>query len=233
MANFDTPLDILDFPRAALFTQAPGSDRDRASFNAGMFNNNPRFTVWTRVAEDMAGRKKGKIDAGIGILAMRAILDQMEAIFSGPAGGRNDAGTLVRNRDEDTGDQAPGNHLGSVLYFGKSKEGICWVSLWDAEDDTRPRIVFQFTGFEYHPFKDGSGQPFSDVQMSQIHALAWVRYLRDAFTQADKGQTPEQRKAQSEAWKARKNGGKGSNQSFQSRPKTPASDANFGDDIPY
>lgn len=195
MADYQQPLQVLDFPRASMYTLAPGSDRERASLVWSVLNGNPRLTCWTRVPDD---KDKGRIQAGIGITAMLAMLSRMEEIYKGAPDDRNAMDVLGANKD------ASGNLIDrtrvmtSRVLFGKNADGICWISLVSA-DESRPRIVFNFGAFEWHPLRKRNGEEFTASEISQVHALSVVEYLRNSFLKLDKGVTPEEKKAMSES----------------------------------
>lgn len=226
MANYDQPLQVLDFPRATMFTQSPGSDKERASLVWSVLNNNPRLTCWTRVADD---KDKGRIQAGIGIVAMLAMLDRMEVVYSGPAGEKEAVDVLGANKD------AAGNFIDrnkimtSRVLFGKDADGICWISLV-SNDESRPRIAFKFGAFEWHPLRKGNGEEFTATEISQIHALSIVKYLKETFLKHDKGVTPEEKKAASEARQKNFTNRQENRRPAQQRPaEKPMSDFNESD----
>jgi len=220
------PLDVLEFPMAALYTQAPGSDRDRASFNVSILNGNPRFGVWTRVQGE-----KSPIQGGIGGVAMEALLDDMEDCFQGNGVSARKFAVMTRPKTDDgstTGDYR--KVLGATVKYGIDQEdNHRWVML-ESADESRAKIVFKFRAFEWHPMATAEGS-YTDEQASKIHALAWVRYLRKIFIQHSKGQTVEERKARAEQFKKGKSGGQGGGQRPAQRSSDPMGNFSFDDDV--
>lgn len=217
MSDFQTPIDALEFPRATLYTPAPGVENERASFGWSLFNGNPRITVWTRVDD----KEKGPISAGIGHEALEAIFDQAEQIFGTPGLIDTIAADTMIPPKRDDGNEARQKVLGSTFYFGRGENGMCFFTLKSGDAD-RPEIVFEFRAFEWHPMRRKS-KPYTEEEMSSIHALAIVRYLRKALFGNIKGQTREERRAQAEARKAAREARFGGNRSnggnFNSTPK--------------
>lgn len=234
MTTYSTPLDILEFPRLTLFTQAPGTERDRSSFGFSLMNGGPRFTTWTRVDD----KEKGPIAAGIGIEALKAVIIEARRVWSleKPIQDISAIDTLKRDEESATFDKV----VSSTLVIGRDQDGICFIGLKSA-DTSRPEIIFHFKGLEYHPFRRKSG-PIPEDEMSAIHANGWLSALEAIVNANVKGQTPEERKAQSERWKAqreaRKGGSKGgynNNNNFQSQstPSKAPSDSDFLDTISF
>lgn len=214
MADYKQPLQVIDFPRATLTTLSPGSDRERATLVWSVLNNNPRLTCWTRVADD---KDKGRIQAGIGIVAMLAMLDRMEAVFTGSPNQREAMDVVGMNKDAQGNLVDRTKIMTSRVLFGKNADGICWISLVSS-DDSRPRIVFNYGAFDWHPFRKGNGDEFTAEEISQLHAVSMVRYLRETFLKHDKGVTPEEKKAMSES-RQKGTPNRSDNNSYAPKPK--------------
>lgn len=211
--QFSTPLNVIEFPRATLFVQAPGMENDRSSMNFSMLNENPRITVWTRVDD----KDKGPIQAGIGQEYIKGIFGQIKTFFESDIVDTLAFDNLKPSEGEDG---RPGERvIRSTFMAGRDEEGLCFYSL-TSSDDSRPKIIFPFRGMEWHKPRRRS-TPFSPRELSTIHAVSWTDYIERCFNGQIKGQTPEERKAISEARKARRGGGsynRGGGGNFQSKP---------------
>lgn len=224
--NFQSDFKSFDFPRASLFTQAPEAEKERSSFQWSVFNGNPRITVWTRVPSD---KDKPPISVGIGMTAFMELTAAMEAIFRGPPGGAEAMVTNGYPKDLDPSQTSRQMVPLSTLRYGRDAEGICWVSL-ESNTEDRPKIVFRWTGNNFHNFRDKSGPLTQDVA-SQRQAIGDMNYLRTVMTNHDRGVTPEERKAFTERMKANrsgKGGGGGQNRS-QQRPQSDGGTSGFSD----
>lgn len=190
-----------EFPRASSYTQAPGKEKERASINWSLFNDNPRVTVWTRIDDDkmVNGKKQGPIQAGIGHEVLGDMLDMVIKFY---LSGKVDvlAFDNMINPSQEDGTKSFEKVIGSTLVFGRGEDGICYYGLTSA-DESRPVIMFFFRGFEWHIPRRRS-TPFTEVELSTIHAVGMMNYIRAAMMTGIRGQTPEERKAISERRKA-------------------------------
>lgn len=199
--NFQSDFKAFDFPRATLFTQAPESEKERSSFGWSIFNGNPRITVWTRVPSD---KDKPPISAGIGMPAFVQLIKDMEKIFSGPPGGASAMTTMGFPKDLDPSQTSRQMVPLSDLRYGRDADGICWISL-ESKTEDRPKIVFRWSGNNFHVFRDKNGPLTQDVA-SQAQALGDCAYLTQVMLQHDRGVTPEERKANAERFKNQRSG---------------------------
>lgn len=221
MSDFALPLDVLEFPRATLYTQAPGVENERASFGWSLLNGNPRITVWTRVDD----KEKGPITGGIGPEVIEGIFDQIEALFADQD--RVDVlgfDCLVQAKRDD-GQMTRDKKLAATFYAGRGEDGLCFFSMKSADTD-RPEIIFQFRAFEWHPMRRRS-KPLSDAEISMIHGVSMVKYLRKALSTGIRGQTREERKAISEARKARRTGTQTTQPQFKASGSSSTLDDSF------
>lgn len=227
MADFNKPLDIMNYPRLSLFTPAPGVDKERAAFEVGTLNGMPRFTTWTR-SDD---KERGPIYASFGQEALMATIAQMHAILDAGVPDAFGADYL-----KTMGEGSYDKQLHSTLNFGRGDDGICYIGL-KAADEARPKIMFYFRGFEWHPFRR-KNKPFTPEELSTIHARAWLNLLKASILSNIKGQTPEERRELAERRKAMREargGGGGGNRGYgqqqQQKPQKSFTDTgSFGDD---
>lgn len=211
---------FLNFPRASMYTPAPGKDNERASINWGAFNENPRITVWTRIDDDEVlpnGKKKGPISAGIGHEAMEMIHSEAISFYRS---GKKDI-LIFDNYGrpiKDDGTSAFEKVVQSSLIIGRNDEGICYYGLRSA-DESRPVIMFEFRGYEWHKPRRRS-EPFSLEELSTIHAVGMWSYFKKCTDSIIRGQTDEERAAASERWKKAREA-RGGNKNWKSN-KTPS-----------
>lgn len=218
MSTFDNSFTVIEYPRLTMFIETPGVENSRSSFNVSVLNDNPQFSVWTRIDDDVLkedGKKRGPIQAGIGREALEGIIEQATRIFA------DDkiidsfaADTYIKPKLPD-GSYSREKVLNTTYTIGRGADGICYHSLTSA-DTARPQLVFYFRGFEWHPFRRKSA-PFTPEELSSIQARAWIRNLEKSVLFNVKGQTPEERKAVSERRKAARSGGKGG-QNYTPKP---------------
>lgn len=224
--KFSTPLEILEFPRASLFTPAPETERERASCQFSILNNNPRISVWPRVPSDTI---KAPIAAGFGTPSMLRLLDAMEEIYKGPRGTR-EACTVEGYPEDENGKGGPDRRkiVKSEVIYGRDDEGICWISVVSRQQE-RPKLIFKYTGDFFHNFRKGDGSDFAPDEASQRHAIGNVRYLRAQYEKHDAGVTPEQKKAFADSRKSRQGGGQNNND-YAPKPKPSNNNNGFGDE---
>lgn len=226
---------VQEFPWASLYIPTPGKDRERSSFMWSALNRNPRATVWTRIDDEevVDGKKKGPIQVGFGHAVIMDILDEAEAFFRSEDQDILAWDNMVSAKDANsqTGYEKT---IGSTLIMGRLEDGICFIGLKSA-DKSRPELTFHFRGFDWHVPRR-KNMPVTEAEKSKRHAIATIRYLRTAFSNMMDGQTPEERKAQAEARKARREGGgyrpRQNGQSNAPKPKM-ASTSGFDDDYQF
>lgn len=224
MAEFDKPLDVLEYPRLSLYTPAPGVDKERASIGWSTLNNMPRCTVWTR-SDD---KERGPIFGSYGQEALQGFVHEVMKILASNTAD-SVAFDYLRNPEQGSYDKV----LNSTLIAGRGEDGMCYIGLKSA-DEARPKIIFTFRGYEWHPMRLKS-RPYTQEEMSTIHCRAYFKLLETSLLSTVKGQTIEERKALAERRQARRggSGGGGGGNSYQQKPK-PAqtfTDTGFGDDF--
>lgn len=217
-------MDSLEFPRLSLYVPAPGTERERSSLGWSLFNGNPRCTVWTRIddTEEVNGRKKGPISAGIGAEALEAVYTEAMRIFGNPDLVDTYACDVMTTPKGDSNTVSYEKVLGATLIIGRGDDGICFIGLKSA-DSSRPQLTFHFNAFDWHPMRRKSG-PIPDKEMSTIHARAYFEHLKKCLLDSPRGQTREELKAISDRRKAAREARQGNRQgggNFQSRPAAP------------
>lgn len=228
MSDIKPNYETLEFPRASSYTPAPGKEKERSSINWSLFNGNPRITVWTRVDDDkiVNGKKQGPISAGIGHEYIEGILGAAINLYKSGEVDILIYDNMINPKMED-GSISYEKVVGSSLIFGRGEDGICYYGLKSA-DESRPVIMFQFNGFEWHvPRRRNT--PFSKEELSTIHAVSMMTYIKEAMMSGIRGQTPEERKAVAERRKAARSGGQQSNKSSSATTVVASGfDADFG-----
>lgn len=206
MSDFATSFpETLEFPRASSYTPAPGKDKERSSINWSIWNGNAQCKVWTRVDDDkmVNGRKQGPIQVGIGGEVIEAILEG--AIKFWLSGAIDvviwDNIGIPKNPE---GNSSYERVVQSHFVYGRGEDGLCYYGLRSA-DESRPVIVFKFEGPEWHKPRRKSGS-FSVEELSTMQAVSMFKYILNVTMNAQKGQTPEERKAAAERRKAIKEG---------------------------
>lgn len=219
MSDYKPPLNVLEFPRATLYTPAPGTDNERASLGWSLLNDNPRVTVWTR-SDD---KEKGPITAGIGHEALEGILSEARKLFESGQVDTLAFDNLTSLRADETSRSE--RVIKSSLMFGRDPDGICFISLISS-DDSRPQIVFPFKGLEWHVGRRKS-KPFTAAENSTIQAIAMVNYIGKCMSGAIRGQTREERQAMTEQRKARRDKSYQAKPGARTQPENDFSDRNF------
>lgn len=214
-----------------MYTPAPGKENERASSDWSVFNDSPRLTVWTRVddAEITAtGKAKGPISVSIGYEVFEDLADEIIKFYQSGVKDVRGVENMGRPKNLDGTSNFEKVHQ-STLIYGRGEDGICYYGL-QSTDESRPVIMFKFSGFEWHKPKRRGGS-FTEEELSTIHAVGMWKYIKSAMLSGIRGQSPEERKAQAERWKARREGRPANGGGGNSRPK-PAADmsSGFGDD---
>lgn len=174
MADIADRPKIQDLDKFMLFA-APNSGADkRPRLVWGVRDNNPRITVYTNLETDKAS--KGVIYAGINPETFYIFLNLFEKILAGPNGEKNKIDCFGTKWVD--GERQEGKVLISELWFGKSAEGIAWLSL-TAPD--RPKIRFDLQISDYHKLFHNDGTVFTEQEGSILQAQALILGLRHAY----------------------------------------------------
>lgn len=213
------PIRILDFEKMQMWTPTPGAPGKRAKLGFGIRDGNPRITVFTNDPKDTVS--KGIIYAAMNPETFFAFLQMFEKVArsSEETKMKIDCFGLRYENDKPTKDRI----LLSELYFGRTAEGIVWLSV---VAENRPKIKFDFKISDFHGIFNGAGNQISEAEASQLEALAKIGLLRTVYGNmiAKNIENPPPRP------NANKGGFNKTDDSF--KPKT-SPDNSFGDDLPF
>lgn len=168
---------FLNYPKFDLFAETPDHPGKRSRMAFGTRDGNPRITVFTNVPSDNVN--KGVIYAPFTPDVFLSFLDLFEkAIKNGlDTKYKIDCKTYARTSDGKT--DFENKVVTSQLWFGKDKNGICWICV---TAENRPRIPFKFKMSDFHTFHHGDGRPFTEAEGSDIVAMSTVIGLRQIIT---------------------------------------------------
>ena len=165
---------IQDLEKFMLFAPPPSGADKRPRLVWGIRDGNPRVTVYTNLEADKAA--KGVIYAGINPETFYIFLSLFEKILQGPNGEKNKIDCFGTKWVD--GERVNEKTLISELWFGKSPEGIAWLSLIAPE---RPKIRFEIQISDYHKLFHNDGTAFTAQEGSILQAQALILGLRHAY----------------------------------------------------
>lgn len=227
MSDFTTSFpETLEFPRASSYTPAPGKDKERSSINWSIWNGNVQCKVWTRVDDDKVvnGKKQGPIQAGFGGEVLEAILEGAIKFWLSGVTDTIIWDNIGRPKNPD-GSSSFERVVQSHFVYGRGEDGLCYYGLRSA-DESRPVIIFKFEGPEWHKPRRKSGS-FSSDELSTMQAVSTFRYILNVTMNAQKGQTPEERKAAAERRKSNNSSNGGG--SYNKKPAETSMSSGFDD----
>lgn len=241
---------IFDDPSLALKAAKVGDMEGEPTLRPGVYENNLRFVVRTRVPND---RNNGKIDAATSNRAFFSVLRAVEEV----AEHKGPTKIFMDNKGHRFVDKKrdPNPMIMSCIMVEKTDNGT--ITLTISAGKNRPLITFPFLDCTYHQFRGADGGPMQIEQASRLYAQGWVDELRmlGPIVIADNYKKP--------AWMTRNQGGGGNfngggqqqgggGNSWQQRPQQPqqqqqsaygggsgqqaapsgGNDFNFDDDVP-
>lgn len=147
-----------------------------ANLSFGVFNNNPRVTVYTGIDGD---KDNGRISGNMDTPAFYVFLDTLAKVIDFvPTEENKDIKYKIENKRpnfQKGGGRPNGTVTESELWFGKSASGVIWMSVTGYQ---RPKVQFKFgEGIEYHSFFHGNGEPFTEAELSKAFAKAYLEAL--------------------------------------------------------
>lgn len=147
-----------------------------ANLSFGVYSNNPRVTVYSGIDGD---KDNGRISANMDTPAFYVFLHKLaEVIDFVPTEDAKDIKYKIENKRpnfQKGGGRPNGTVTESELWFGKSANGVVWLSVTGYQ---RPKIQFKFgEGVEYHSFFHGNGEQFTEGELSKAFAKAYLEAL--------------------------------------------------------
>ena len=165
------PKNALDEYKLRLSAPPAQGATKPASMAFSVVSNNPRIDVYTNVPND---KNNGNIRAAMDSPTFYSLLELLEKAINGPADNRYSIKNMNHTFFEGKRSEHP--KLISTTTVGKDKEGRVFISLI-AKD--RPLIKFVFLPSMYHSLVKMDGSDFSEAEMSEVYARAYLNLLRN------------------------------------------------------
>lgn len=162
---------IFDDPALALKAAKQDNMEGEPTLRPGIFENNPRLIVKTKVPND---RNHGKIEAAFSGRAFNSFLRAIEEIANTPGAGAimmDNKGHRFIEKKRD-----PNPTIQSTIRIEKAENGV--IALTISAGKQRPLIPFLFIDETYHQFRDASGNAMTMELASKLYALGWVDEIR-------------------------------------------------------
>lgn len=162
---------IFDDPSLALKAAKVGDMEGEPTLRPGVYENNLRFVVRTRVPND---RNNGKIDGATSNRAFFSVLRAVEEV----ADHQGPTKIFMDNKGHRFVDKKrdPNPSIMSCIMIEKTDNGT--ITLTISAGKNRPLITFPFLDCTYHQFRGADGGPMQIAQASRLYALGWVDELR-------------------------------------------------------
>jgi hypothetical protein len=175
MTDQPEKIKILDFDKFQMWTPTPGAEGKRAKLGFGIRDGNPRITCFTNDPKDTIS--KGIIYAAMNPETFFAFLTMFEKVIksTGEVKNKIDCFGMRWENDKPTKDRI----LISELYFGRTADGIIWISL---VAENRPKIKFDFRISDFHGIFHGDGTQITEAESSQLEAMAKLGLLRSVYS---------------------------------------------------
>lgn len=186
------------FYRLGMSAPDPDTEGELAHLQVGLDGETPVLQVWPA---SQAQAKKGPIKARMNttafgnelanLLEMIADAEPSTKGIIGIEANRRVDGQLVRK-------------VVTQVMVGKRADGVMVIALFDAVDDTRPRILFPFLGADWIKPAEINNVPVSDAIRSCATARFYAKFFRRMVYDSALKETTQQRKARMDAIRARR-----------------------------
>lgn len=139
-----------------------------------VYDNQPRFTVYTGVVNDM---NNGRIEANMDGPTMFALLQGIRDVAE-----KKIEGFRIENRNFTFSKSGRSDKplLISTTVVGIDKDGCMYMAILAYKED-RPRIQFRFGPTEFHCMLDTSGNPVDIGTQSRLFAHGWANMMEQFF----------------------------------------------------
>lgn len=165
--------EYLDLNKFMMYSSAPGVT-NKAKLVWGIRNTDPRISVFVPKPE---GTKTEIISASLGVYAGMMLLEGLAAMVDAPPDTKAKVECRGSIRDEN-GKPTGETRAQSEVWYGKDKEGFCWISVVEGE---KSRIKFVWTLWDYHVFYHSNGEKYTGPEGSCLMLKVAVEGLKHAY----------------------------------------------------
>ncbi len=152
------------------------STQGRAKLRFGIYNNNPRITIYTNDENDKKNNM-GMITAPMDPLVFSTFLAKISECISSPPNTKFSIQNYTMKMAD--GEEKPKKvHLNDI-YGGKDENGVIWISVVEGN---RPKFKFEFGNYPFHKFYKTDGEEMSRAELSQLSAKAAVNLFSDILS---------------------------------------------------
>lgn len=186
------------FYRLEMSAPDPDAPNEMAKLQIGLDGDTPVLQMWPR---SEAQAKKGPIKARMNTTAfgnhLAALLEKIadsepntKGVLANEAN-RREQGVQVRK-------------VVTNIMVGKRNDGVMVIGLFDAMDDTRPRILFPFLGADWVKPASINGTPITEAEQSCQTARFYADFFRRMVYDSALKETTKERKARMDAIRERR-----------------------------
>lgn len=224
-----TPVQIEKLALVADCPTASGK-KSKLIWNISTAKNgmNPRIVVYTNDPNEANERHRGQISANLDMPVFYAMLEMLYRLADTPADTTFEP-IVIQNMNYTFpgGKRSQEPSLVSEIRFGRSKDGICWISVLDTANPNRPKIKFDFMPSTFHKLVTRTGEELPKHVISGAMVKGYVKILENILTQVavdsfDPNYDPRSEMANQNGQGNR--GGGQSNQSSYQKPSKPLID---------
>ncbi len=162
---------IWDFEKLSM-----SSTQGKAKLRFGIWNNNPRITVYTNEDSDKKNNM-GMITAPMDPVVFSTFLAKLSETISSPPNTKFSIQNYTMKKG-DGEEKLRKVHINDI-YGGKDENGVIWISVVEGN---RPKFKFDFGNFPFHKFFKGDGEEMSKAELSQIAAKAAINLFSDILS---------------------------------------------------
>lgn len=162
--------------RLAMKAKVPDHEGMTATLRWDMRDGHPRATVWYNDKNSQNNKEKNFLIAATDSIAFEMMLHGLEEMIN------DDTGAELRNKLTClgavylNGQIAERRALKSEIWYGRTKDGIYWISPQAAG---KPKVVFTFNISEWHEIYKNNGDKLSPAESSKWACKVYIRQLKE------------------------------------------------------
>lgn len=226
--NSEAPRQFAEEPelvRFQMWAPDPNAEGERANLKFVFRGSNPGIVVWLRGPTE---KGKAPVRAAFNSMNYGFFLDALRSIADAPAGSKADMELKNSRRLPDGGKE---DYVQSYVRIAKNPEGVVVIGVFDAQDDTRSRILFPLMLDRWTGNIKRNGEALELPEISSMIARQLAGILEFEYRKRMQWQTREEQQAQQAQFEANRPQNRSAAGGGGAYPKKANSFRDYEDDV--
>jgi hypothetical protein len=165
---------ITEIDRMTLWAKLSNSDKP-ARLVWSILGSQPRITVFTGNSNDKGFN--GILSANMDPSVFFVFLESLREVATSEKETKRKIDFYIPKRNDSNGTVE--QVLNSSLVYGKNSEGICWISLLEAN---KAKILFEFQPPEWNRFFKANGESYTKSELSIASCLGFIKAANGIYS---------------------------------------------------